>query len=87
MGIPHFALLRFVWQDYDTTPIRKNQFLLENSAFSLSFWCAILTETHYGRETDGRKEETPASKVRSRLQERKPKVQISLGHAVHTETR
>ena len=29
-------------QGYDSTPIRKNQFILEISAFSLSFWYAII---------------------------------------------
>ena len=48
MGIPHFALLRFVWQNYDTTPIHKNQFLLETSTFFLSFWYVILTENRKG---------------------------------------
>jgi len=48
MGIPHFALLRFVWQDYDTTPIRKNQYILEKSAFSLSYWYVILTKNRKG---------------------------------------
>ena len=37
-----------VSQGYDTTPVRKNQFLLENSAFSLSFWYVILTENRKG---------------------------------------
>lgn len=30
------ALFRFVWQVYDTTPIRKNHFILQTSVFSLS---------------------------------------------------
>ena len=49
MGVPHFALLRFVWQGYNTTPICKNQFVLETSAFPLSFWYVILTEKRDGK--------------------------------------
>ena len=37
--------IQFVSQGYDNTPILKNQFLLENSAFFLSFWYDILIET------------------------------------------
>ena len=33
MAIPQFALLRFVWRSYDTTPVRKNQFILKKAAF------------------------------------------------------
>jgi hypothetical protein len=37
-----------VSQGYDTTLIRKNQIILEKSAFSLSFWYVILTENRKG---------------------------------------
>ena len=40
--------IQFVSQGYDTTPICKNQFILETSAFSLSFWYVILTENRKG---------------------------------------
>ena len=39
--------MNFVSQGYDTTPNRKNQFILEKSAF-LSFWYVILTEKRDG---------------------------------------
>ena len=41
--------IQFVSHDYDTTPIRKNQFILENSAFSLSVWYGMLKEKWDGK--------------------------------------
>ena len=45
--------MNFVSQDYDTTLIRKNQFILEKSAFPLSFWYVILTENRKGWGRNG----------------------------------
>ena len=49
--------IQFVSQGYDTTPICNNQFILETSAFSLSFWYAILTENRKGWGQYGRPRE------------------------------
>ena len=47
------SIIQLVWHKYDTIPIRKNQFILETSAFSLSFWYVILTENRKGWERYG----------------------------------
>ena len=69
--------MNFVSQKYDTIPVPIIQGNLGTSAFSLSFWCAILFESELSiREAaaDGR-----IKSQENRGQERRTEIQIPSG--------